>query len=567
MPYYRKKGTTTILTETGEPLTTTEDIQRALKTVNYDLGKFPIYGGKQEGTQTLGIKPKTEKKEPLIIDSEQAQNKINKFQKETGATIGEKPSPITLWDKKGNKVEVSPNEVEEAKKRGYVYLQQPETKKEEPTEETALTSEELAVLGLTPESIEAVDQSTAQALKKGAGSLLDLEEDIKSVKNKISQISTSEEDATSALIDALKRNYDYRISQARDASKRYIASLKALGYRTGAIRYGGEVFGGVISTAEMKAQQEVANLEAERDMLIAKAKQALYDKQYDKFAEELGKLEENRQKKIEALMKLYQESFKKNQELEQKKEEITKENNIIAAIQQYDTKDPAELFKKLNYDETTGEWVGGYTLDDIEKVLEKLPKEKEEEFKVLDGVPYRVIRDKDGKVTGFEKIPGVEKEEDVKWANGIPYRAVRDAKGNIIRYEKIPGVEKKEEEKTVKWSEWAAKRGLVGLPYEEAQDLLTRETPPKWFKQRTRDALMKAIAEQEKRSREPTEEEYQTAWDEARKPILQTKEPKSKGINALIWEWLGTYGDQFSDEEKKKQIMRMGANPQDFGIY
>jgi len=58
MPYYRKKGTTTILTETGEPLTTTEDIQRALKTVNYDLGKFPIYGENQKGTQTLNAKPR-----------------------------------------------------------------------------------------------------------------------------------------------------------------------------------------------------------------------------------------------------------------------------------------------------------------------------------------------------------------------------------------------------------------------------------------------------------------------------------------------------------------------------
>jgi hypothetical protein len=54
--------------------------------------------------------------------------------------------------------------------------------------------------------------------------------------------------------------------------------------------------------------------------------------------------------------------------------------------------------------------------------------------------------------------------------------------------------------------------------------------------------------------------------DIERYSIGKSTEPNQWEYDAMIWQWLATDGANYSDEEKRQQIMMMGRDPDKFGF-
>lgn len=90
---------------------------------------------------------------------------------------------------------------------------------------------------------------------------------------------------------------------------------------------------------------------------------------------------------------------------------------------------------------------------------------------------------------------------------------------------KLKSSETTKGEKIVPWSLVAAKAGLVGLTQEQAQDLLSSETAPKWFLDQVSKQLQMS----------PTSTYLQQLWDETRKPVIEATKTSSGSAIDDIW--------------------------------
>jgi len=249
--------------------------------------------------------------------------------------------------------------------RGYTTnIPEPFTK---PGEQ--LTAEEKSEFGLGEDEEKSQEELDLEA------KIVEYDKEMTDYLSELEDLRISRKDASNNYIESIKGIFAQKRSAMEDINKRAIASIRTFGIRMGTARYAPTVALGIVSSEERAGQMRLADLNVQEASLIAEAKMARDDKDYELLNEKMGLVKGIRQEKIDKLKKLQITAMEHNKKLQEERNKVVKENNMLIAWDK-GNKDYNSLFTAINYDEE-GNLTGDYSPDEIEDFLGRVAEEEE----------------------------------------------------------------------------------------------------------------------------------------------------------------------------------------------
>ena len=230
----------------------------------------------------------------------------------------------------------------------------PPPKQPEPT----FTPEERDAIGIE------IDEET-KALQE-AQDELDIE--LKKIDDQLEATRKSLTDAQNNIISSIRSTFATRIVQMQDLNKRSLASTKQFGISSGAFMRAGS-FGGILTADEAKGIQRVANLEAQREGLIAQAELAIKELDIDMLLDSRNRIDKNLDDNKEALKEIQKLALERNKELEERKRFVT----LAGVIDQLITAEDGVVSRSQMVQELLK---AGSSIEEADKLLDILGEEE-----------------------------------------------------------------------------------------------------------------------------------------------------------------------------------------------
>ena len=183
---------------------------------------------------------------------------------------------------------------------------------------------------LTPDEISAVENDANPEEKRIRDSLTEIDTQIDSFTGQIDTLRTELNTALQGQIQSIKNLYTQRKEQMKDINKRLLGQLSTIGYRTDSFKYGGAMFGGIVSAAESQGVQRLAELDAEESSLIASAQQAYQSKDWELLSQKMNLIEKQREVKQKELENIQKLAIDKNKTLLEDLNFNSKKSELIA---------------------------------------------------------------------------------------------------------------------------------------------------------------------------------------------------------------------------------------------
>ena len=121
----------------------------------------------------------------------------------------------------------------------------------------------------------------------------------KNLKTQVDSLVAGLDTETAAMVQRISDTYSKRIDEQKDLNKRYLESSRVAGYSSGRARYASELQDGILSKEEQDGIKRITDLEAERENLIAQARNARDDKSRAALLDYQNRLIEiNKEKRI-----------------------------------------------------------------------------------------------------------------------------------------------------------------------------------------------------------------------------------------------------------------------------
>lgn len=212
--------------------------------------------------------------------------------------------------------------------------------------------------------------ATLNAITVGNQALIDSQ---KSVDDAIAALDASQirfEAETQSLIEGIKGQYAVRKRQMEDINRRRVKQLQAIGFRSGSIQFAEEVFGGVISSEERQGIDRLSELDSLERQEVAAARRALEDKNFDVLNEKLKEARSLRDQQLVTISELNKASIEQSKKIRAKQERFERDTSILS-IYATETKNPLEIFSRVNFD-INGNVIGNISIKEIEEALKSV---------------------------------------------------------------------------------------------------------------------------------------------------------------------------------------------------
>lgn len=143
-------------------------------------------------------------------------------------------------------------------------------------------------------------------------------------------------------INAIQGQYNARVAQMQEITRRRVQSIETLGARLGSRWTGGEggVWGGVIAEEERAGLMRIAELEAEKNSQIAAAKKAQREQNWKVYVAQVEMAQKTYDNQIKGIAELNKKTVENNkllldmakEEREQQKSDLENSKNLISSI-------------------------------------------------------------------------------------------------------------------------------------------------------------------------------------------------------------------------------------------
>lgn len=121
----------------------------------------------------------------------------------------------------------------------------------------------------------------------------------RNLKTQVDSLVAGLDTETAAMVQRISDTYSKRIDEQKDLNKRYLESSRVAGYSSGRARYASEIQDGILSKEEQDGIKRITDLEAERENLIAQARNARDEKSRSALLDYQNRLIEiNKEKRI-----------------------------------------------------------------------------------------------------------------------------------------------------------------------------------------------------------------------------------------------------------------------------
>ncbi len=179
----------------------------------------------------------------------------------------------------------------------------------------------------------------------------------------LDKMARSQDKATRAYISSLQDTFNQRRSEQEQSNAQQLAGVKQALNLGGSSRYAPVSSSGIISMKEAQGIRALSDLDSQEQQLIAEAKQAQVDRDYQLLEQKLGLLENVRKEKSAAASALQEETRMADFQ--------SSRDNAIAGLVSQGITDPVEMLNYLNFDEA-GNRIGDFTLGEITGALSSL---------------------------------------------------------------------------------------------------------------------------------------------------------------------------------------------------
>jgi Skp family chaperone for outer membrane proteins len=131
----------------------------------------------------------------------------------------------------------------------------------------------------------------------------------KNLKTQVDSLIAGLDSDTAAMVQRISDTYSKRITEQKDLNARYLGASRVAGYASGRSRYASELQDNILSKEEQDGLKRVADLEAEREDLIAKAKTARDEKSRAALLDYQNRLIEINKEKRTAIQDLFKNTM------------------------------------------------------------------------------------------------------------------------------------------------------------------------------------------------------------------------------------------------------------------
>lgn len=415
-------------------------------------------------------------KEPIIISTKQADNKISEADDKLAGLTTPKPPEI--------KPEVK------------------ETPKPEVKEPIGISYSDLVTTG---EDVSLYEKQTdGSYVKKQPKTQLELDlekekddvetatAEINAANDRLKSFDVSKDPELQGIISNISSQFDTRIRQMEEINRSRTGGLTQRGFRTGG-RYTTS-YAGIVSAEERAGMDRVGELEAQKQSAIISAQSAFKAQKWNEYVKFADLAEKSYEKQVAELSELNKKAVEQNKKIEEEKNKNKVGDAVYNAFAggQTDTADIYATLRNQGIATTTKE------VDDIVKILNPDPE--------LTGLSadFKTFKQ------FFPDVDVATKEGQDQYLNW----QAQVSSANRIASKKTGN--------TLTWSEAKTRKlplELVGMSEQEILDQINSPAVPKWF----RDALEK----QEQQSLMPNI--VQSAWDEYRQGVMGDEKTDTSG--------------------------------------
>lgn len=177
--------------------------------------------------------------------------------------------------------------------------------------------------------------------------------------------------ATAQQIAAIHANFENRRNMQKDISERQAKSLGATLLAGGSTRYAPLSSENIVSEQERFGVNQLADLDAQEQSLIAAAQQAQQTQNYKVLSDIMDRVESVRKEKQATVEKTLAAQAADNQKLQQQQIQASRDSAIGGLIGQGIT-DPSQILNYLNFYDDGTSTGGDFTADEVAKTLKNL---------------------------------------------------------------------------------------------------------------------------------------------------------------------------------------------------
>lgn len=293
--------------------------------------------------------------------------------------------------------------------------------------------------------------------------------DIKSANDELELAKANADALTQNIIIGLQDSYKAQAAQQEELNRRAEAITRTIGIRFGTERYAPQLAGDIVTAQARAGLRQLAILRAQTDELIMQAKAAKTDRDFALLDKKVQDIKDAKKESDKILLDLRKEQLKKSDELEAKLQKAKTEDSIINIYDSGIT-DRVGIYNALK---------GQVGIKEIDDILDMIQEKKEVTDADRINQVTSMLREKmtdEGNITATDYIQAQREwigmgGNVAEFKAAFPIEAMMTPEELAKMPESIYKLPVGPAEKTVGWSEWAAKYGLVGLPVNEAQRL------------------------------------------------------------------------------------------------
>lgn len=308
-----------------------------------------------------------------------------------------------------------------------------------------------------------------------------------------------------AVIGSIRADYEQRARDLQEVSKREVSDTNTGLLRNGISRYAPGDATRILSNVERRGLRDLSDLGSKELQLISQAEQARASNKLTLFAskrDELVKLRDKKQAKLDELAKTAQEEKKKAQEIKVK----ASRDSAISGLLTQGITDPKQILEYLNFYDDGTSTGGDFTAKEVQDTLKALAPE--DKLDKLSGATrdFYILKGQGQLPSSISGLP-----EDQQMFAYLRQQKAASTIGSAGSKDKITLTEAKNLGLPI---------STVGMSQADIVDSLQGKAPPAWFVEKLQNETQQSIM--------PDSPVLKDAWETYRTEAISKAEGTDK---------------------------------------